>query len=127
MVPARPFFIGSPGWVRSSAWIWLFSSTERTMAWSGGLTYSPTISLSLAANCGSLDSLNRRTRCGRRPGARQIRCTELTLFPAAFAIAEPVQWLAVGGGPRSLVHSSDSHTRVRQGIPERIELSDLVH
>src|SRR5204863_5876616 len=23
MVPARPFFIGSPGWVRSSAWIWL--------------------------------------------------------------------------------------------------------
>src|SRR6266568_965525 len=28
---------------------------------------------------------------------------------------------------RSLVHSSDSHTRVRQGIPERIELSDLVH
>ena len=27
----------------------------------------------------------------------------------------------------SLVHSSNSHTRVRQGIPERIELSDLVH
>src|SRR6266478_3241607 len=27
MVPARPFFIGNPGWVRSSAWIWLFSST----------------------------------------------------------------------------------------------------
>src|ERR1700746_529342 len=23
MGPARPFFIGSPGWVRSSAWIWL--------------------------------------------------------------------------------------------------------
>ncbi len=31
-VPARPFFIGRPGWVRSSAWIWLFSSTESTMA-----------------------------------------------------------------------------------------------
>jgi len=28
---------------------------------------------------------------------------------------------------RSLVHSSDSHTRVRQGIPKRIELSDLIH
>ena len=27
-----------PGWVRSSAWIWLFSSTERTMAWAGGST-----------------------------------------------------------------------------------------
>jgi hypothetical protein len=35
---ARPFLIGKPGWVRSSAWIWLFSSTDRTMAWSGGLT-----------------------------------------------------------------------------------------
>src|SRR3984957_8113226 len=30
IVPARPFFIGRLGWVRSSAWIWLFSSTERT-------------------------------------------------------------------------------------------------
>ncbi len=27
----------------------------------------------------------------------------------------------------SLMHSSDSHTRVRQGIPKRIETSDLVH
>jgi hypothetical protein len=38
MVPARPFFIGKPGWVRSSAWIWLFSSTDNTMAWAGGST-----------------------------------------------------------------------------------------
>src|SRR6516162_8068845 len=30
MVPARPFFIGRPGWVRSRAWIWLFSSMDRT-------------------------------------------------------------------------------------------------
>lgn len=37
MVSARPFFIGRPGWVRSSAWIWLFSSTQRTSALSGGL------------------------------------------------------------------------------------------
>jgi hypothetical protein len=36
LVPARPGFIGKPGWVRSRAWIWLFSSTDRTMAWSGG-------------------------------------------------------------------------------------------
>jgi hypothetical protein len=28
MVPARPFFIGRPSWVRSNAWIWLFSSTD---------------------------------------------------------------------------------------------------
>src|SRR6516165_3301153 len=32
-----PFLIGSPGWVRSSAWTWLFSSTLSTMALSGGL------------------------------------------------------------------------------------------
>jgi hypothetical protein len=36
--PAPPRFIGRPGWVRSRAWIWLFSSTDKTMAWSGGLT-----------------------------------------------------------------------------------------
>jgi len=34
----RPFFIGSPGWVRSSAWIWFFSSMLRTTAWAGGST-----------------------------------------------------------------------------------------
>jgi hypothetical protein len=37
---------------------------------------------------------------------------------------------AVGGAQsnvRSLVHSADSHTRVRQRIPKRIEMSDLVH
>ena len=38
LVHWRPFFIGKPGWVRSSAWIWLFSSIESTTAWSGGLT-----------------------------------------------------------------------------------------
>ena len=30
--------IGRPGWVRSSAWIWLFSSTESTTACAGGST-----------------------------------------------------------------------------------------
>ena len=38
------------------------------------------MSRSLAANCGSLDSLNWRMRCGCRPCARQMRCTELTLI-----------------------------------------------
>ena len=32
IAPNRPFFIGRPGSVRSSAWIWLFSSTDSTMA-----------------------------------------------------------------------------------------------
>src|SRR6516162_7109239 len=76
IVPARPFFIGSPGWVRSSAWICDFSSTDSTRLWAGGSRYSPTTSRSLAAKAGSWDSLKRRTRCGCRPCAAQIRCTE---------------------------------------------------
>jgi len=31
-----PRLSGSPGCVRSSAWIWLFSSMDSTMAWRGG-------------------------------------------------------------------------------------------
>src|SRR5215813_10986202 len=30
--------IGKPGWLRSRAWIWLFSSSESTTAWAGGST-----------------------------------------------------------------------------------------
>jgi len=32
IVPDRPLFIGRPGWVRSRAWIWLFSSIDSTIA-----------------------------------------------------------------------------------------------
>jgi len=38
LVPARPRFMGKPGCVRSSAWIWDFSSIDRTTAWAGGST-----------------------------------------------------------------------------------------
>src|ERR1700749_3128733 len=98
MVPARPFFIGKPGWVRSSSWIWLFSSTERTTAWAGGSTYRPTTSRSLSTNRGSVESLNCFTRCGCRPCARQMRWTELALMPTTFAIMAEVQWVASVGG-----------------------------
>src|SRR4030042_1023621 len=37
MVPQRPFFSGSPGCVRSSALIWLFSSAHSTRACYGGV------------------------------------------------------------------------------------------
>src|SRR5277367_2796098 len=47
---APAFFIGRPGCVRSSAWIWLFSSTLNTSACSGGFRYSPTIASSFSAN-----------------------------------------------------------------------------
>jgi hypothetical protein len=33
---------GRNGWVRSSAWIWDLSSTQTTIAWAGGSSYSPT-------------------------------------------------------------------------------------
>src|SRR3954447_21395029 len=36
IAPLLPGLIGRPGWVRSRAWIWLFSSTERTTACRGG-------------------------------------------------------------------------------------------
>src|ERR1700751_6042749 len=49
----RPAFNGSPGWVRSSARIWLFSSTDKTRACSGGFIYSPTMASSFWAKSGS--------------------------------------------------------------------------
>ena len=74
---ACPGRIGSVGCVRSSAWIWLFSSAHSTSARSGGLRYRPTISRTFSINCGSVDSLNVSVRCGCRPKAFQIRCTAL--------------------------------------------------
>ena len=55
-----PGISGSTGAVRSSAWIWDFSSTHSTTAASGGLRYSPTMSRTLSMNCGSGDSLKSR-------------------------------------------------------------------
>src|SRR5277367_6598990 len=59
------------------------------------------MSRSLGTNSGSRDSLNWRTRCGCKPCVRQMRCTELTLIPAAFAIISAVQCVvSPGGSPR---------------------------
>jgi hypothetical protein len=46
------------GWVRSSAWMPVFSSMQSTTARSGGFRYSPTTSWTLSTKCGSEDSLN---------------------------------------------------------------------
>src|SRR5216683_1464173 len=43
------------GCVRSSAWIWLFSSAHNTRARSGGFRYKPTMSRTFSINCGSVD------------------------------------------------------------------------
>ena len=96
-MPARPFFIGSDGWVRSSAWIWLFSSMHNTTAFSGGFRYSPTTSTSLSSNRLSLDSSKVSTRCGCSPRAFQIRCTVALLTPCAFAIDRQLQCVSPGG------------------------------
>ena len=60
------------------------------------------MSCSLLANCRSLDSLNCRTRCGRRPCRRQMRCTELALMPFSWAIAAAVQCVVSPGGSASV-------------------------
>ena len=102
----RPGLIGSPGWVRSRAWIWLFSSIDSTTAWAGGSTHgsgrwpargqapSPTMSVSLAAKLGSRERLKLRSRCGCNWCARQMRYTEPSEMPMALAIARPVHWVA---------------------------------
>src|ERR1039458_3180273 len=69
MVPHRPFFSGSPGCVRSNAWIWLFSSKHSTSALSGGFKYSPTTSVSFSRNFASRESLKMWLRCGLRLGS----------------------------------------------------------
>src|SRR5438034_4610267 len=66
IVPHRPFFRGRPGWVRSKAWIWLFSSTHNTIPFCGGFKYRPTTSVNFSMNLGSRDSLKVRLRCGLR-------------------------------------------------------------
>jgi hypothetical protein len=58
---------GRIGAVRSSAWIWDFSSTHSTTAASGRLRSRPTTARTLSMNNGSGDSLKVSTRCGGRP------------------------------------------------------------
>lgn len=43
--------------MRSSAWTWLFSSIDSTMARAGGQRYSPTMSRTFSTNCGSAGQL----------------------------------------------------------------------
>ena len=67
---------------------------------------------------GSCDSLKRRTRCGCRPCAAQIRCTQRCLIPAALAIARPVQCVVSPGGSASVNSTTRSITAaVSGGLP----------
>ena len=51
------------GWVRSRAWICLFSSTERTTGVGRRIDIEANHVFSFSANSGSFDSLNARMRC----------------------------------------------------------------
>ena len=64
---------------------------------------------------GSFESLNCRTRCGCSPCARQMRWTELTLMPVAFAIMAPVQCVASPGGSASVSATTRAATSAPSG------------
>src|SRR3954470_10267049 len=77
-------------------------------------------------NFGSVESLNCWTRCGCRPCARQIRCTELALIPTAFAIIAAVQWVAsTGGSVRVSATTRSAISEPRGGMREGRVLSRL--
>src|SRR5712691_9043030 len=107
MVPQRPFFQGRPGWVRSNAWIWHFSSSDKTIAFAGGCRYKPVTSSSFSAKRGSLLSLKLLTRCGFKPCARQIRPTVDALTPTAGATCA----CSSGWRPRASGASSSRRSR----------------
>src|SRR6266704_1553236 len=91
MVPQRPFLIGNPGCVLSSAWIWLFSSMQSTIASCGGFRYRPTTSVIFSKNFGSRDSLNFFVRWGCSLWARQILLTVDLLTPWLCAMVRQLQ------------------------------------
>jgi len=76
---------------------------------------------------GGLHNLSRATTIGRQ---KDDPCPPNVLL-RAIAIGDHGSKLATVGSVqldiRSLVHTPDSHTRVFQGIPRRIEASDLDH
>ena len=78
-----PGRIGRIGWLRSRAWHWDFSSTQTTTAFSGGSTYRPTTSATLAASRGSVENLNPSVPCGCRQNRRHSREIESWLAGAA--------------------------------------------
>src|SRR4029453_2723030 len=125
-----PGIIGRTGCSRSSAWIWLFSSTLRTSARLGGERYSPTISRTFSTNRGSLESLKASERCGCKPNAVQIRRIVVCENPVAPAIDRIDQWVASVGVDRSVrsitaATCSSSIVRGRPGRPRTLVILGL--
>ena len=107
--------------MRSSAWIWDFSSTHNTSAPSGGLRYRPTMSRTLSTNSGSGESLKVSTRWGFSPKARQIRLMADWLMPVALAIDRVDQWVASVGVSSKVftITGSTSSSPMVRGAPGR--------
>ena len=117
--------MGSSGWVRSSAWIWVFSSRLSTTAAPGGSRYRPTMSATFAANSGSLLSLNVPCRCGLRPCFRHSVATQWceTATPSVRAMNRAISRLDQCVNPVSpggLVRvNASTRARIRAGTCSR--------
>src|SRR5512132_4403233 len=94
-----PGIIGSTGWVRARAWIWLFSSTHDSTALSGGFRYRPTTSSTFQVYSGSADSLKVSARWGLSSKVRQIRPIVDSDRPDRSAIEARDQCVAFLGSP----------------------------
>ncbi len=89
--------------MRLSAWIWDFSSTHNTIAFSGGFRYRPTTSRTLASSSGSVENLKVSRRHGLTPYLRQARATVASPIPKWLPSSRDDQWVTpslAGGGSR---------------------------
>ena len=116
--------IGSTGAVRSSAWIWLFSSTHNTIALVGGARYNPTTSVTFATSSGSVENLNVSERQGCTPYSRQAVAMVLLLIPKCFPRRREDQCVTpyLFGGDANVIETILRWSIVR-GRPERASSS----
>lgn len=116
----NPGCIGSITAVRSRAWIWDFSSTHSTTAFSGGARYNPTMSVTFATSSGSVLNLKVCSRHGCTPTSRHALATvPLDVFNLA-ASSRDDQWVTprLFGGVRKVAAMIASRSTVR-GRPDR--------
>jgi len=76
MVRQRPGLIGNLGWVRSKAWIWLFSSIDNTTACAGGSTprVRPTVGPRAGSESDDVGELGGKAGIARAlEGAKPVR------------------------------------------------------
>ena len=95
--------MGRIGAVRSRACSRDFSSTQSTIALSGGARYSPMTSVTLATSSGSVENLKVSERHGWTPYSRQHRATVALPTPSLAASSLLDQWVTpsdLGGGLR---------------------------